>query len=111
MRNTAFTAMTRTKGWLVLTGVGFVANKLFKEIDSIIEEIGRVKFIVPDINKIQRNLETYENQRRRKRINKATKSVEKLLENREDVEFDDLPKEQREQLLKWINKSKINNED
>lgn len=105
MRNTAFTAMTRTKGWLVLTGVGSIAEKLFREIDSILEEIGKVKFIVPDISKIQRNLETYENQRRRKRINKATKSAAKLLENREDVDFADLPKEQQEQFLKWINKS------
>ena len=106
MRNTAFTAMTRTKGWLVLTGIGSVAQKLFREIDSILEEIGKVNFIVPDMNKIQRNLETYENRRRRKRINKATKNVAKLLENREDVDFDDLPKNQQEQLLKWISKSK-----
>lgn len=111
MRNTAFTAMTRTKGWLVLTGVGSIAQKLFQEIDSILEEIGKVKFIVPDMNKIQRNLETYENRRRRKRINKATKNVAKLLETREDVDFDDLPKNQQEQLLKWISKSKNRSEN
>ena len=62
-RNMAFTAMTRTKGWLVLTGTGDIANSLFAEIEAILEQIGKVSFIIPDMAKIQRNLETYENQR------------------------------------------------
>jgi superfamily I DNA and RNA helicase len=61
-RNRAFTAMTRTRGWLVLTGIGH-AKELFQEIDAILEKIGCVSFIVPDMATIQRNLETYENQR------------------------------------------------
>lgn len=100
--NKAFTAMTRTKGWLVLTGIGSVAQELFREIEAILEEIGRVNFIVPDVNKIQRNLETYENQRRRKRTQKAQKSLTQLLIDRADVNPDDLPLEQRKKLLKWL---------
>jgi superfamily I DNA and RNA helicase len=101
-RNKAFTAMTRTKGWLVLSGVGSIAQELFREIEAILEEIGRVNFIVPDVNKIQRNLETYENQRRRKRTQKAQKSLTQLLIDRADVNPDDLPLEQRKKLLKWL---------
>ncbi|NES44043.1 MULTISPECIES: nuclease-related domain-containing DEAD/DEAH box helicase [unclassified Moorena] len=101
-RNIAFTAMTRTKGWLTITGVGEESKLLFREIQGILEEIGRVKFIVPDMNKIQRNLETYENQRRRKRTQKAQKSLVQLLKDRADVNPEDLPLDQRKKLLKWL---------
>lgn len=101
-RNKAFTAMTRTKGWLVLTGVGSVAQELFEEINAILEQVGRVTFLVPDVNKIQRNLETYENQRRRQRIQKAKKTMTQLLMDRADVNPEDLPLEMRKQLLKWL---------
>ncbi|HAT80511.1 MAG TPA: hypothetical protein DCS17_03655 [Flavobacterium sp.] len=101
-RNKAFTAMTRTKGWLNLTGVGEDSKLLFREIQGIVEEIGRVKFIVPDMNKIQRNLETYENQRRRKRTQKAQKSLAQLLQDRADVNPEDLPSDQRKKLIQWL---------
>jgi superfamily I DNA and RNA helicase len=101
-RNKAFTAMTRTKGWLTLTGVGKISEIYFQEIKGILEEIGRVKFMVPDMNKIQRNLETYENQRRRQRTQKAQKSLAQLLQDRSDVNPEDLPLEQRKKLIKWL---------
>lgn len=108
-RNKAFTAMTRTKGWLTLTGVGKIREIYFQEIQGSLEEIGRVKFIVTDMNKIQRNLETYENQRRRKRTQKAQKSLAQLLQDRADVNPDDLPLEQRKKLLKWLLKKDVDN--
>lgn len=37
-RNMAFTAMTRTKGWCVLTGVGVWATNLFREFDAILTD-------------------------------------------------------------------------
>lgn len=110
-RNIAFTAMTRTKGWLNLTGVGENSKFLFREIQEILEEVGRVKFIVPDMTKIKRNLETYENQRRRKRTQKAQKSLAQLLQDRADVNPEDLPLEQRKKLLKWLLSDQQNIDD
>lgn len=101
-RNKAFTAMTRTKGWLVLTGVGKVADELFQEIEAIMENIGSVSFIVPDMAKIQRNLETYENQRRRRRVAIAEKSISKTIKDLADVNPEDLSPELRKQLLRLL---------
>lgn len=101
-RNKAFTAMTRSKGWLVLTGVGNVASELFQEVEADLEEIGRVTFVVPDMAKIQRNLETYENQRRRLRISKANKSIQKAISDLADVDPDELTPEARDQLLRLL---------
>jgi len=100
-RNRAFTAMTRTRGWLVLTGVG-QAKELFQEIEAILEKIGCVSFIVPDMTTIQRNLETYENQRKREKARKAEKSLSQLIKDLADVNPDDLSAEQRQQLYKLL---------
>ena len=100
-RNRAFTAMTRTRGWLVLSGVGR-AKELFQEIEAILEKIGCVSFIVPDMTTIQRNLETYENQRKRERARKAEKSLFQLIKDLADVNPDDLSAEQRQQLYRLL---------
>jgi superfamily I DNA and RNA helicase len=104
-RNKAFTAMTRTKGWLVLTGVGRLAEVLFEEIEAILENIGCVTFVVPDMAKIQRNLETYENQRRRARVRKAEESLAKLIQDMADVNPEDLSEEQKKQLIRLLFKN------
>jgi superfamily I DNA and RNA helicase len=101
-RNKAFTAMTRAKGWLVLTGVGTVADELFQEVEATLSDIGRVAFIVPDMAKIQRNLETYENQRRRLRISKANKSIQRAITDLADIDPDELTQEAKEQLLRLL---------
>jgi superfamily I DNA and RNA helicase len=103
-RNLAFTAMTRTKGWLMLTGVGKIAKDLFAEIDAILEQIGKVSFVVPDMANIKRNLETYENQRRRHRLKASQKSWEKALRDSADIDLKDLPPE----LLKQLKKKLLN---
>jgi superfamily I DNA and RNA helicase len=98
-RNLAFTAMTRSKGWLVLTGIGESAERQFAEIDRIQEQVGRVTFKVPDMRQIQRNLETYENQRRRVRLRKAQQTLGKLIDDLKDVDISLLPESQRSLLL------------
>jgi len=101
-RNTAFTAMTRTKGWLVLTGVGNAAAELFEEVDAALAQIGSVSFIVPDVNNIQRNLETYENHRRREKNKKAEKSMYQLIKDLSDVDPGDLSEEQKKVLYRLL---------
>lgn len=101
-RNRAFTAMTRTRGWLVLSGVGKTAVGLFQEIEAVLERIGQISFIVPDMAKIQRNLETYENQRRRANIKKAEQSLGKLIQDLAGVNPDELSEEQKKLLYRLL---------
>jgi len=101
-RNKAFTAMTRSKGWLVLTGVGKDAETLFDEIAAILKEPGRVTFTVPEMKKIQRNLETYENMRRRKKAAQAQKSLRRFLKDMRDVDVRELSPEDRERLRRLL---------
>ena len=70
-RNQAFTAMTRTRGWCILTGVGKAAKALFSEIEEILRHREQITFVVPDPKVIQRNLDNLEYERRRNRIKKA----------------------------------------
>jgi superfamily I DNA and RNA helicase len=77
-RNQAFTAMTRTRGWCVLTGVGTEAEILFREIEKILKDPEKVTFLVPDPRLIQRNLDSLEYERRRNRVKKATELANQL---------------------------------
>jgi superfamily I DNA and RNA helicase len=70
-RNQAFTAMTRTRGWCILTGVGGMAETLFDEIRLILTDPDKITFKVPDPKTIQRNLDNLEYERRRNRIKRA----------------------------------------
>jgi len=77
-RNMAFTAMTRTRGWCVLTGVGRKAERLFSEVEKILSDPERITFKVPDPAAIQRNLDNLEYERRRNRLAKARKLMTEL---------------------------------
>jgi superfamily I DNA and RNA helicase len=46
-RNVAFTAMTRAKGWLRVTGVGVFADSFKKEVDASLAEFPRLRFVYP----------------------------------------------------------------
>ena len=78
-RNQAFVAMTRTRGWCILTGIGKKAISLFEEIGNILKNPEKITFIVPDPRAIQRNLDSLEYERRRNRIKEANRLVDKLL--------------------------------
>ncbi|MCZ1177667.1 DEAD/DEAH box helicase [Acinetobacter pittii] len=58
-RNKIFTAFTRTKAWLRITGVGEEANHFKKEIDESLEKSPNLEFNVPNkatLDYIQRDL-------------------------------------------------------
>lgn len=58
-RNRLFTAMTRAKGWLRVTGVGPPAQRLMKEIDAARSNSPYLKFTYPSaeaLEKIKRDL-------------------------------------------------------
>jgi superfamily I DNA and RNA helicase len=58
-RNRLFTAFTRTKGWLRITGMGRPFDKLKREIETALNLTPKMKFKMPDpqrIELIQRDL-------------------------------------------------------
>lgn len=52
-RNKIFTAFTRTKAWLKVSGIGEYANYFFREIDQSIQNSPSLIFTVPDKNEIE----------------------------------------------------------
>ncbi|MCQ8228692.1 DEAD/DEAH box helicase [Pantoea trifolii] len=63
-RNLLFTAMTRTKGWLTMTGIGVVALELFDEIQDAKNNVPHLKLTYPSgelLNKIEVDLQRFEN--------------------------------------------------
>jgi superfamily I DNA and RNA helicase len=77
-RNQVFTAMTRTRGWVTLTGIGKKAESLFSEIKAILRDPEQITFKVPDPKDIQRNLDNLEYEKRRNRIRKAEQLASQL---------------------------------
>ncbi|BAY84203.1 hypothetical protein NIES267_36990 [Calothrix parasitica NIES-267] len=89
-RNQAFTAMTRARGWCILTGIGNRARTSFKEVNNILASYQEVTFTVPEPETIQRNLDNLEYEKRRNRIKKAKElfnNLEKLLAEIDDPEL------------------------
>jgi superfamily I DNA and RNA helicase len=78
-RNRLFTAFTRTKGWLRITGVQANFSRLKREIDSAIRFAPEMRFMMPDpekIEMIQRDLSE-----RDSRLQRAQAEIERLKED------------------------------
>jgi len=52
-RNRLFTAFTRTKGWLRVTGLGNPFRKIKSEIDAALANAPELKFVMPDLQQIE----------------------------------------------------------
>ncbi|NEQ75929.1 MAG: ATP-binding domain-containing protein [Okeania sp. SIO2C9] len=79
-RNQAFTAMTRARGWCILTGISSKAHILFHEIQKILASYEEITFTVPEPKTIQRNLDNLEYEKRRNRLKKGKELTSKLVE-------------------------------
>lgn len=78
-RNRLFTAFTRTKGWLRITGMGADFNRLHAEIDHAMKLVPVMQFRMPDpkrIELIQRDLSE-----RDSRIQRARAELERIKES------------------------------
>jgi len=98
LRNQAFTALTRTRGWVIVSGIGNSAKKLFKEIEQIKKNIEEITFKFPDLNKIQRNLDNldYEQKRNaRKEALEMAVTIRNLLAKADDPNL-------REEIIKKL---------
>ena len=65
-RNRAFTAISRSKAWVRITGIGAGMRKAKNEINDILNDVPRFRFTFPDMRKI-RNLDAVTRKRRRYR--------------------------------------------
>lgn len=76
-RNRAFTAISRSKGWVRITGFGKEMKKVEREIDRILADLPRFRFVFPDKEKIRR-LDATETGRRRKMVRAAKEAARHL---------------------------------
>lgn len=82
-RNKIFTAFTRTKAWLKVSGVGRQAEFFINEIRTSLENSPYLNFVVPDkevIETIQRDLEGEDN---------SSKQIQKLVSDMRDQGLSD----------------------
>ncbi len=97
-RNKLFTAFTRAKGWLRISGIGHGASKFKDEIDRALQLMPRMHFVQPDPSQImtlQRDLSDKESKLRR-------------LQEQIDRQFEelDIDPEEREAFLTGLRKKK-----
>lgn len=93
-RNRAFTAMTRAKAWLCVTGVGPAARRFADEIASAQRDFPRLKFEYPSADQLKimkRDLEET-----------AQQKIERLLSDA----IDDVPEEEFKKIFAKISASK-----
>jgi superfamily I DNA and RNA helicase len=112
-RNQAFTAMTRARGWCILTGIGDRARTSFKEIEMILSNYEQIAFTVPDPKTIQRNLDNLEYERRRNRLKKGQDLTNELARVANEIDDPEIVKKVAElqelmkQKLKGSNSEKL----
>ncbi len=83
-RNRAFTAISRSKAWVRITGIGEGMKKAKDEINKVLGDIPKFHFTFPDMERIRRlSAETPKRRGERKRANKA---IKELLDNSELLE-------------------------
>jgi superfamily I DNA and RNA helicase len=76
-RNRAFTAISRSKGWVRISGVGRQMQRVANEIEMVLTDLPRLKFVFPDMEKIRR-LDATETSRRRKSVRTAKEAATQL---------------------------------
>ncbi|NKF32767.1 hypothetical protein HER21_40790, partial [Pseudomonas sp. BGM005] len=52
-RNKLFTAFTRSKAWLRVSGIGKLAEALFKELEKATKAAPLMTFEMPDLNEVE----------------------------------------------------------
>jgi len=104
-RNMAFTSISRTKGWVAITGVGKLMEQLKDEINTILIQYPNVQFRVPDIHQIKRYLDNIEYEKRRVRIKKSEKQLMEAIIKIESAKGEeDLSKEAKKKITELAKK-------
>jgi superfamily I DNA and RNA helicase len=104
-RNMAFTSISRTKGWVAITGVGKLMEQLKDEINTILSQYPNVQFRVPDIHQIKRYLDNIEYEKRRVRIKKSEMQLMEAIKKIESAKGEeDLSKEAKKKIKELAKK-------
>jgi superfamily I DNA and RNA helicase len=109
-RNRAFTSLSRSKGFVRITGTGVRMNAAASEINDIVKDIPRLIFDFPDMKDLRiRKLDASETSRRKREITRAVKSVSSLLALDEDA-LRDLDRGALEKLKQKLNEATGDNQ-
>lgn len=100
-RNRAFTAISRAKGWVTLTGSGQHMREVEREIHRVQQDLPALRFVFPDMNAIPRRLDASETTRRRRSAKVANQTVKRLLEL-ESGALDDVDPGELQQLIQKL---------
>lgn len=98
-RNRAFTSISRTKGWVRITGIGQRMVRVQEEVNLILKDLPTFKFVFPDLNQL-RKLDASETSRRRKQVRKVRTAVTELITSKEAL--GDLSETERTKLLELL---------
>lgn len=101
-RNLAFTSISRSKGWVRISGAGKQMNSVKEELDKILADIPYFKFKFPDMEKVRR-LDAAETSRRRKLVKNAESATKQIL-NIDENALASLSPEMLKQLKEKINR-------
>lgn len=70
-RNRAFTCISRSKGWVRISGAGPKMKAVTRELNAILGDLPRLRFRFPSPEQIQRRLDARETSRRRRAVRQA----------------------------------------
>lgn len=83
-RNRAFTSISRSKGWIRISGTGKQMLAVEKELEKIIKNIPYFRFKFPDMERVRR-LDAAETSRRRKQVKTVEIATQQILKIDDDA--------------------------
>jgi superfamily I DNA and RNA helicase len=102
-RNTLFTAITRSRAWVRITGWGEEMGPIAQEVETVFDRNYRLSFTVPTADELARLRHVYRDRppEHEASVRRATASLTTFLRaiDRGDVELDDLPEDVRRKLI------------
>jgi superfamily I DNA and RNA helicase len=103
-RNRAFTSISRSKGWVVITGIGSNMTRGIKEIETILADVNKdatFRFTFPKEENIARKLSSEEHARRLQTQKVGKEAINHLL-GIDDNFINNLPDDVKEKLIEKL---------
>lgn len=105
-RNTLFTAITRSRAWVRITGWGDRMEAIEREIREVVEKGFRLEFPIPTEEELRRIRHFYRDRSKEeeKSIRRAAKNLEAFVDvlERDGLDIEDLPEELRIRLARML---------
>ena len=105
LRNTLFTAITRSRAWVRLTGFGRHMEELQREIQRVVDNGYSLRFIIPDAQQLEEIRQIYRErtaaeEQRTERVLRGAEDFAAALE-RGELNFEELPPRVRSILARY----------